>query len=175
MKAAKKRRADAYVKPVGKRAKVVRRKKIVEAPKAAVAALKSATVAAPETVAASTPKAGATPKASAMLTAGAAASKVAAVGQRGAPRTAKVVTLKVKSRVKRPSDMELLLAKTVKESKKFFLVSSSTPASIQSLDIPSSPTPRSDNHDRVELISMMDVVTHRCLSSPELCGQIQMR
>jgi hypothetical protein len=174
MKAAKKRRADAYVKPVGKRAKVVRRKKIVEAPKAAVAALKSATVAAPETVAASTPKAGATPKASAMLTAGAAASKVAAVGQRGAPRTAKVVTLKVKSRVKRPSDMELLLAKT-EESKKFSLVSSSTPASIQSLDIPSSPTPRSDNHDRVELISMMDVVTHRCLSSPELCGQIQMR
>jgi hypothetical protein len=177
-KVAKKRKADASIKPVGKRANAAGRKKIVAAPKAAAAAPKAATIVALETVVASAPKARAMPKSSATTMAAAAASKVAAVGQNGALGMAKVVPLKVKSGVKRPSDLELSLAKTVKESKKFSLASSSIPASTQRADIPSSPTPGSDDDDRVELILMMGVVhhpllhlhrvTHLCLSPPEL-------
>jgi hypothetical protein len=161
---AKKRKVDASVKLVGKRVKVAGRKKIVVAPKAA-AAPKAATVVAPETVAASAPKARAMPNSSETPTAAAVASKAAAVGQNGALEMAKVVPLKVKSGVKRPSDTELSLAKTVKESKMFSLASSSILVSTQRADIPSSLTPRSDDDDRVELILMMGVVSLASSSS----------
>jgi hypothetical protein len=103
----KKRKADAYVRPAGKQMNAARRKKMATTPKAA-------TVAASKIVAASVPKAGAMSK-------GAAASKAANAGQKGAPGTMKVMMLKVKSRVKRPVDMELSLMKAIKETKMFFL------------------------------------------------------
>jgi hypothetical protein len=102
MEAMNKRKADAYDRLAGKRTKVAGRKKVVEAPNATASIPNAATVATPITTAASVLKFGATPK-------------VAAAAQKGGPGTMKVATLKVKSRVKRPSDTELALAKSIKE------------------------------------------------------------
>jgi hypothetical protein len=143
--------------------KVVRRKKLAAAPKTTVGspkvatiATKAATIVAPKTVAAAALKADAMMKASATLVASATALKAAAAArQKGAPGTTKAATLKVKSEVKRCTDMELSLVKDVKESKKFSLASSFVLASTQKVAAPSSPAPRSNDDDRVELISML--------------------
>jgi hypothetical protein len=138
--------------------KAAERKKMATAPKAA-------TIVASKIVVASTPKASAMPRASAAPMTCVAASKAAAAGQKGATGTTKVMTLKVKSGVKRPADMEISLAKDVKESKMFSLASTSVPALTRGADAPSSPPPESGDDDRIELISMLGVVSTSSSSS----------
>jgi hypothetical protein len=137
MEAAKKRKPDVCVQPVGKRVKVAKKNKVVPTlkgmavPKAAVAP-KGMAAATPKIVAAppkavmlkaAAPLKAATTKAAAAKVAtlaapstigGAITSKVAATGQKGALRTMKARVLKIKAGMKRPVSAELSLVKTAK-------------------------------------------------------------
>jgi hypothetical protein len=149
--ATKKKKADAFVRPVRKRIKVTGKKKVDvvskyattpkadAAPKVASAAKAIATSkasAAPMIVAAfkaSTASKVATMKAATLVApkgaADAATLKTAVAGHKGAPGAVKASTLRINAGVKKPTNSELSLVEATKTSKKLSLALSSIPTS----------------------------------------------
>jgi hypothetical protein len=158
--AAKKRKVDACVRSTWKRGKVVGKKKVVVAPKGA-ATSKAATT--PRGAATTMPKIVVALKAATVIAVtlatpstigGAITSKASTAGQKGALWVTKADVVKIKARMKRPTNVELSLVETAKQLKAA-KASLSALASTQKVAAPSPHAPRSDDDNRVELCLML--------------------